>query len=52
MWVHSILAVARRGGFRDEVLLGVWIVIEHMLAMGVGSKLASAIQVHRDYIAC
>ena len=51
MWVYSILAVARRGGFRDKALLGVWIVIEHMLAIGVGNKLASAIQVHRDHIA-
>ena len=51
VWVHSIPAVARRGGFRDEALLGVWIVTEHMPAMGAGSKPAGAMRVRGDHVA-
>ena len=51
MWVHSILAIARKSGFRDKVLLGVWIVIKHILAIGVGSKLVGAMRVCGDHVA-
>ena len=51
MWVYSILAVARRGGFRDKALLGVWIVIEYILAIEVSSKLVGAIRVRGGHVA-
>ena len=51
VWVYNILVVARRGGFREQALLGVWIVTEHMSAMGAGSKPASAMRVCGDHVA-